>query len=146
LFCFETVLNQSRRVPERRRAPAQLRIRRQPALSSRLDVERIGLAGECWPIATLAGPVLILELVYFGLAVRMSEQEPPKKNSSKPSREDEVRQVVRDYIDDWRALAEKLRRKLNSRRSFPHQNERAHASVLVKFRQRMGSFQQIPTP
>jgi hypothetical protein len=77
------------------------------------------------------------------MAVRMSQQD----RSSKPSREDEVRQVVRDYIDDWRALAEKLRRKLNSRRSFPHQNERAHASaVLGKFRQRMGSFQQIPTP
>jgi hypothetical protein len=41
----------------------------------------------------------------------MPDKEPAKP-LQKPSREDEARQVIKQYADDLRALIEKLRRKL----------------------------------
>jgi hypothetical protein len=79
LFCFEIVLNQSRRAPECRRAPASFVFvgsgRLAPASMSNASAWR----GECWPIATLAGPVLILELVYFGYGCAHERAGPPKE-------------------------------------------------------------------
>jgi hypothetical protein len=44
----------------------------------------------------------------------MDEKEPSEpKPEPKPSREDEAREIVREYISDQRAIAEKLLRKLN---------------------------------
>jgi hypothetical protein len=41
----------------------------------------------------------------------MSGKEPPSKEAPPdPPREDEVRQVIEEYIRDQRAIAEKLRR------------------------------------
>ena len=45
----------------------------------------------------------------------MADNDPVKQapQPAKPSRDEEARQVVREYADDQRAIIEKLRRKLD---------------------------------
>ncbi len=43
----------------------------------------------------------------------MAKKKPVEEKPIKPSRDDEARQNVHEHIDDQRAIAEKLRRKIN---------------------------------
>ncbi|MGC2083725.1 MAG: hypothetical protein WA702_10265 [Bradyrhizobium sp.] len=77
-------------------------------LTLRLEGECSTMFSRCTGSVLEAGPVPLY-------AVPMSEKEPPKEDPPppKPSREDKARQVAQQYLDDQRAIAEKLRRELN---------------------------------